>query len=369
MSEIQRKNAFFLLSLFCSRSSIDTLPFFFFSFALPFITFSRSLSLTPASLLPPNSHSPFQQRKKPASATLLKPTKTEHSKRKAAANAAAAAAASSPSSTSTLPARLELACFVPGSSDPFVFVAEGSTRKFTVGRVKQGRSGLCLRDDQVSSKHAEIEWVPCEEGGAGAGEAGTSGSFGGGASGGGRGARARGGGKGSPSSPSPSSSAFRRPQAFGGAWVIHDMRSSNGTTINGLKAEPLEPYELKHTDEVCFGGSSRCSVSLSICEERLKTVTVEQHLAIEVGKKGDKCKADAERAAGELRARFRVYKEQLYRDAFAAWKAVRDVGGESSAAKLAGLAEVQRLKSGPLDGGVGGGGGGSGGEGKENTNA
>lgn len=150
------------------------------------------------------------------------------------------------------------------------------------------------------------------------------------------------------------------------------MRSSNGTTINGLKAEPLEPYELKHTDEICFGGSSKCSVSLSVCEERLRTVTVEEYLAIEVGKKGDKCKADAEKAAGELRARFRIHKEQLYRDAFAAWVAVREAGGKATAATLAGLEAVQRLRYGPLGGGVGSGGGGGGGggdEGKENINA
>ena len=134
------------------------------------------------------------------------------------------------------------------------------------------------------------------------------------------------GAKASPSS--PPTSAFRRPQAFGGMWVIRDVGSSNGTTINGLKAEPNERYELKHTDELSFGGSSssRCTVALKLCAVRAKELTVEQVLAIEVGKRGDKCKADAEREAGKLRSAFRVKKEQLYVDALAAWKATHESG-------------------------------------------
>ena len=364
------------------------------------LSLSRSLSLSNHSSL-----SPSQQRKKPAaSAASTKPAKKEPTKAKAATGAGASTAAPQPSPTpaaSALPARLELACSMPGSSEPpLVFVAEGATRKFVVGRVKNGRLGLCLRDDSVSSKHAEIEWVavPGEgQRGQTAGGAASSSSAGGG--GGGRAAcAARGGRAGAtrapPSSSSPPSSStsnFLRPQALGGAWVLRDLGSSNGTAINGLRVEPLEPYELKHTDEISFGGSSTCSVALSLCEPLLQTVTVERYLATEAGKKGDELKAAAERAAGGLRARFRTHKEQVYRDALAAWRAsvsaaavaaaaAGDAGGgggdASAAAKERLHASLRKLRLWTIDrgGGVGGGGSGGGGgvqedAGKENVDA
>lgn len=252
-----------------------------------------------------------------------------------AAATGASTAASTASSSSTLPARLELTCSVPGSSETFAFVAEGALRKFTVGRVKNGRSGLCLKDDQVSSKHAEVEWVQCED------------------------EQEKGEGPGA---------ASRRPQAaLGGAWVLRDLGSSNGTAINGLRVEPLEPYELKHSDEISFGlgsgsgesSSSRCSVALSLCERRTEEITVGRFLTIEAGKAGDRCKAHSERAAGGLRARFRGHKKRLYGDALAAWRAVQQrdnaAGGGGAEVKGKGgaerLAAVKRLRSGLQDGG------------------
>ena len=352
----------FSTSLVGSTASLDC--FFQFRFRIDSLLSSHALSTRLQLQRQLNSTPIHQQRKKPAasSAASLKPAKTEATKRKAAAMPA-----SSTPSSSSLPARLELTCSVPAaspaspsSSETFVFVAEGSTRRFTVGRVKSGRSGLCLKDDQVSSKHAEVEWVPCEgEAGAGAEAAAGGKGVASTSSSGGRAARAaRGRGETFPDSSSSPTAAgsSRRPQAaFGGAWVLHDMNSSNGTTINGLKAEPLEPYELKHSDEISFGGSSSCRVSLSVCAERQKTLTVEEYLAIEVAKGGDRCRADAERAAGELRARFRASKEQLYRDALEAWRAKKGNGkGSEVVDRARAAAAVQKLRSGPLDGGSGG---------------
>lgn len=243
-----------------------------------------------------------------------------------------------------MPARLELTCSVPGSSETFAFVAEGSLRKFTVGRVKNGRFGLCLKDDQVSSKHAEVEWVQCDD--------------------------EQEKGEGAP----PGAASRARPQAaLGGAWVLRDLGSSNGTAINGLRVEPLEPYELKHSDEISFGlgggdcsdsgesSSSRCTVALSLCERRSQEVTVGRFLTIEAGKAGDRCKAHSERAAGALRARFRGHKKRLYKDALTAWRAVQrdNAGGGGGAEGGKGkdgvaaerLAAVKRLRGGLQDGG------------------
>ena len=314
-------------------------------------SFSLSLSLFLSLTLSLTSNHPLTldhtQRKKAAAAPAasLKAKKTERTKKKATGasknsattavppppSSSSSATSSSASAASTLPARLELTCSVPGSSEAFSFVAEGALRKFHVGRVRNGRHGLCLRDDQVSSRHAVIEWVPCKGGGA----AGDRGEV----------------------------------SLLGGAWVLHDLGSTNGTAVNGLRVEPLEPYELQHSDEVSFGlggggsgGSSggepsTCSVSLSLCERRMEVVTEGQFLEIEAGKAGDACRAGAERVAGALRARYRRHKRAMYEDSLAAWRAARGGGGGGQGGGGGGSAAtrqaaVRRLRRGGLlDGG------------------